>query len=120
MRKLCLAMLLGCGLLATGVHAAQGTLSARNLNHGGCAIAAMSVKYKIGSLMGEPTVNGAFQWQAGTGTPPDCLSYAVKVYLQIRPRSGTGTTYVKLDPTVPASGKGYGMNATGTVGSSFT
>lgn len=90
---------------------ASGTLKKINFEAGGCAVSSMTVKYVFSALMGEPTVNGSFQWEAGQGTDPKCLSN-VEIYVHV---SGAGSYgYIPLDGVSPEAGKGFGFNVTGS------
>ncbi len=89
-----------------------GTLTKNNFRVGQCSVRSMTVKYKVGHFFGEPTVNGTYKWQAGTGTKQNCLPSDLKVWLKIK--NGTSYGYIGLAPTVPKADGGYGYNVTGS------
>ncbi len=75
----------------------------------------ITVKWELSLLLGEPVVNGVFKWQAGTGTPLDYLDFRDVVLLECTPKKSAGyLVYIKLAPTVPRSGEGYGFNTPGS------
>ncbi|HQJ90786.1 MAG TPA: hypothetical protein PLB70_09225, partial [Paludibacteraceae bacterium] len=78
-------------------------------------IKSITVKWELNLLMGEPVVNGVFKWSAGKDTPKDYLDYRDYVLLECSPKKGTGyLVYIKINPTVPKSGEGYGFNTPGS------
>ena len=112
-----------CGLaallLASVVQANQycdcdGEQTKTNLRVGSCEISSFTVRYKVDNFMGEPTVNGSYAWEAAPGTPANCLPYDLVVWLKIENASKGGYGFIKLDPTVPEAGSGFGMNVTGS------
>jgi hypothetical protein len=75
----------------------------------------ITVKWDLRLLMGEPVVDGVFKWTAGEGTPADYLDYKDYVLLECSPRKSKGyLVYIKISPTVPKSGEGYGFNTPGS------
>ena len=46
--------------------------------------------------------------------PANCLPYDLVVWLKIENASKGGYGFIKLDPTVPEAGSGFGMNVTGS------
>jgi len=75
----------------------------------------ITVKWNLSLLMGEPVVNGVFKWTAGSGTPVDYLDYRDYVLLECTPKKSTGyLVYIKITPTVPKSGEGFGFNTPGS------
>ncbi len=111
-----LTLLISSFLFSTVAHATskKGSHSQSNLNHNGCKIKKITVKYSLSHLFGEPTKYGAFKWSKGGGTDSDCLTHDVNVYLEVQPENSFQSTFVKLSPIVPKAGRGYGMNSTGS------
>jgi hypothetical protein len=97
---------------AFSVGESEGQLSRSNIMAGSCNIATITAKYKLGTLFGEPTVNGNFSWDAGDNTPADCLHYSTNIAFKIQ--SGTAHGYIYINPVVPDSGNGFGSNNTGS------
>lgn len=86
-----------------------------NINFKGCILTSLTVKWNISSLMGEPVVNGSFKWQAGSGTDKDCLNYKDFIILKCQSNSNTNSyAWVKISPTVPNAGAGFGFNTSGS------
>lgn len=78
-------------------------------------IRSITAKWDLRILMGEPVVDGVFKWTAGNGTPADYLDYRDGVLLECTPKKSVGyLVYIKLTPTVPKSGEGYGFNTPGS------
>lgn len=90
----------------------SGTVTRSNFQVGECAVSSMSVKYRLNTLLGEPVVNGVFEWTAEPGTSSDCLNYSTVIYLKVSGSGGHG--YIKISPSVPDSGEGYGFNTSGS------
>jgi len=106
-----LLILFGTSISANAQH--EGTLSKHDFTLNGCRVSSMTIKYKVNHFMGEPTVNGTYKWEAGSGTEKDCLPYSTTIWLKIeRPAGGYG--YVRMSPTVPNAGTGFGYNTTGS------
>ena len=91
----------------------QGTLEKRDFRVGDCKVRSMTVKYKIGTLMGEPVVKGSFKWEADQNLSINCLPSDLVIWLKIRNSAGA-YGYIRLAPTVPAPGAGYGFNTPGS------
>ncbi len=65
--------------------------------------------------MGEPVIDGVFKWEAGARAPSDYLDYRDCVLLECSPKKRVGyMVYIKITPTVPKSGEGYGYNTPGS------
>lgn len=78
-------------------------------------IRSVTVKWDLQTLMGEPVIDGVFKWEAGAGTPVDYLDYRDCVLLECSPKKSVGyMVYIKITPTVPKSGEGYGFNTPGS------
>ena len=77
----------------------------------GGGINSFTVKYNISQLMGEPTVNGVFKWEAQSGYN-NTLPANTVVWLEVC--NSMGKAFIKLDPVFKKSGQGYGMNTTGS------
>lgn len=78
-------------------------------------IRSITAKWSLSTLMGEPVVDGVFKWEAGQGTPADYLDYRDCVLLECSPNKSTGyMVYIRLWPTVPKAGAGYGFNTPGS------
>jgi hypothetical protein len=86
-----------------------GSLTKQNVRIGNCTANSITVKWNLDSLMGEPTVNGAFQW---SGINTCSLPSSTKIWLRVQ--SGQAWGYVDIDPTAPNANSGFGFNATGS------
>ena len=104
------------GLILTGLaspafagkYDRKGTLTNRNVNIPGCGtVDSVTVKYKIGAFFGEPTKQGNFKWSAANESAQRCINYSTSIYLRVQGQNG-GSGYIKVSPTVPKSGKGFG------------
>lgn len=87
----------------------EGTLTKRNVSIKNCNFSSLTVKYKVGSFFGEPTVNGAYKL---TGSDNCKAHYNTTIWLKIQ--SGGSYGYIRLAPTVPKTNEGYGYNVTGS------
>jgi uncharacterized protein (TIGR02145 family) len=86
-------------------------------NYGYKRIESLTVKWSFRTLFGEPVIDGVFSWEAGPDTPADFLDYRDYLVLSVfyRPLRQYGDIIcIKIDPTVPASGEGFGFNAPGS------
>ncbi len=93
---------------ALAVGPGSGLLSKRYERIGACMANSISVKYRLDSLMGEPTVVGAYRWEG-----EDCrLPASTVIWLEVRYGGAGG--FVRLAPTTPGAGEGYGMDTTGS------
>ncbi len=81
-----------------------------NVRIGNCTADSLTVKWRLDSLMGEPTVSGSFKWDSYD----DCrLPSSTKIWLKVS--SGSNFYgYVKLSPVTPKANRGYGYNTTGS------
>jgi len=78
-------------------------------------IRSLTVKWRLSTLLNEPVVDGVYKWEAGEGTPADYLDYRDCVLLECSPVPSTGyMVYIRLWPTVPKAGAGYGFNTPGS------
>lgn len=77
-------------------------------------IESLTVKWSFSTLYGEPVINGAFQWEAGSDCPSDYLGYQDFIVLQTNRSVSSKGVCIKLSPTVPESGDGFGMNTPGS------
>ena len=115
-KRAAVGCLVAATLLTGSAHAGKyehkGEVTLKEFQLGECSIASLTGKYRFDVFMGEPTKNGAFQWEAGEGTAADCLSYKTVISFEVT--SGTTKGWITLAPTVPKAGKGYGMNVTGS------
>ena len=109
---LALCALLSANAAAEEVCDCTGEIIKYDFSFDGCAISSFTAKYKVSHFFGEPTVNGAYQWEASGTTPANCLPYDTTVWLQIV--NDTSSGYIRLSPTVSEAGTGYGMNVTGS------
>jgi ankyrin repeat protein len=89
----------------------EGRIEKRNVTVGSCEISRITVAYRLGALMGEPTVNGNYIWEAGANTPDDCLPSKFNLWLKISNYQAHG--YVRLDPVIPRAGN-PSFNVTGS------
>jgi len=87
----------------------SGSKTKYNVRIGNCSADSISVKYKLDSLMGEPTVAGSFKWSGSNCNLPS----STMIWLKVENSYG-GRAYVKLDPVVPNANAGYGYNTTGS------
>ena len=72
----------------------------------------ITVKWELGLLKGEPVVNGVYKWEAGPETRLDYLDNRDVVLLECIPKNDTSNVlYIKLTPTAPKSGEGFGESA---------
>jgi len=75
----------------------------------------LTAKWQLRILCGEPIIDGVFKWEAASETPVDYLDYRDCVLLECTPQKSVGySVYIKLSPTVPKSGEGYGYNTPGS------
>lgn len=103
------SIFLGINLPSWAVGPGSGTKTKYNVRIANCHASLVTVRYKLDSLMGEPTVAGSFKWEGN-----DCrLPSSTKIWLQITDGHG-GKGYVKIDPVAPKANAGYGYNATGS------
>lgn len=93
---------------ATAVGPGKGNVGRQDLRIGDCDVRNMTVKYKLDSLMGEPTVAGSYRW---TGDASCDLHYSTTVWLKLE--TGNSHGYVRLSPVVPDAGE-WGYNTTGS------
>lgn len=108
-----LIMILVCGtfIFAQG----SGELTKRNLTYYDCNLSSVTVKWKFSSLMGEAVINGSFSWEAGNGTKDNCLKYDDFIILKVESNSNSNVyAWVKISPTVPKAGNGFGYNVSGS------
>jgi len=93
----------------------EGTLTKSNIDHYGCKISSITVKWSFRSLMGEPVKSGNFKWEAGYGTDKDCLSYKDFVILKVQSKVNPDVyAWVEMDPTTPDASEGYSYNTSGS------
>ncbi len=104
------------GLILTGLaspalagkYDRKGTLTNSNVSIPGCgSVSSVTVKYSVGSFMGEPTKQGIFKWSTANEATQRCINYSTSIYLRIQGQNG-GSGYIKVSPTVPKSGQGFG------------
>lgn len=77
---------------------------------GRCHADSMTVRWKLDSLMGEPTVAGSFEWEGDSNCS---LPSSTTIWLKVaNSRGGYGS--VKLSPVVPDANDGFGYNTTGS------
>lgn len=103
------------GLLIVGEADAQdyeGTLNRTAFSHGPCQIRSMDVRYRFSVIMGDPVINGSYQWDAGAGTAADCLPPEVSVWLEVQ--NAGATRWVEIDPAEVESGAGWAYNVAGS------
>ena len=80
-----------------------------NLDIGGCSIDSITVRWKLDSLMGEPTVNGSYKWSGDE----DCsLPSNTKILLKLE--HGYNSGYLAIAPAVPKANSGFGYNVSGS------
>jgi len=78
-------------------------------------IRSITVKWNLSLLFGEPVVDGVFKWEAGKNTPADYLDYRDCVLLECTPVKSAGyLVYIRITPTVPKAGEGFGFNTPGS------
>ena len=78
-------------------------------------IVKLTAKWKLTTLFGEPVIDGIFKWVAASNTPANYLDYRDCILLECSPVKSIGySVYIKLSPTVPKSGEGYGYNTPGS------
>ncbi|MCP3890015.1 MAG: hypothetical protein GY702_14255 [Desulfobulbaceae bacterium] len=87
----------------------SGRMTKNNIRIGQCRADSMTVQWKLGSLMGEPTVAGSFKWRG-----QDCrLPSSTTIWLKVVDGHG-GRGYVRISPATPKANSGYGYNTTGS------
>lgn len=86
-----------------------GTMTKHNVSIGRCTADSMTVKWNLGSLMGEPTISGTYQWTSSSNCE---LPSSTTIWLQVV--NGTMRGYVPLSPVTPKANSGYGYNTTGS------
>ncbi len=95
---------------ASAVGPGAGTVSRRDVgNIGRCRTGAVTVRYKLDSLMGEPTVAGSFKW---SGNGKCAVPSSTVIWLELT--YGRSKGYVRLAPVTPKANAGYGYNTTGS------
>lgn len=113
MRKILIAGVVFLMALPSATMAAgpgSGSETKYDVRIGNCHADSITVKWKLDSLMGEPTVLGSFKWSGDD----DCeLPYSTKIWLKVEESSG-GYGYVRLSPVTPRANDGYGHNTTGS------
>jgi hypothetical protein len=77
-------------------------------------IESLTVKWSFSTLYGEPVLNGSFKWEAGYDTPSDFLKYNDVIILELDNTYGRNCKCIKLNPTVPKAGEGFGYNVSGS------
>ncbi|NOQ64784.1 MAG: hypothetical protein GQ582_09760 [Methyloprofundus sp.] len=88
----------------------SGSLVKYNVPIGQCTASSISVKWKLDSLMGEPTVSGSYQWAGASNCR---LPSSTTIWLEVKSSDG-GLGYVYLSPVIPEANSGYGYNTTGS------
>lgn len=111
-------LLLGCGfgllmtlpLFCLAAGPGQGSMTKHNVRIGNCVADSITIKWNLDSLMGEPTVNGSFQWETNSqcSLPP-----STTIWLKVEDEGGT-SGYIDLRPVTPKANNGYGYNTTGS------
>lgn len=72
----------------------------------------ITVKWELGLLKGEPVVNGVYKWEAGPETRLDYLDNRDIILLECTKKNDpSNVLYIKITPTAPKSGEGFGENA---------
>lgn len=107
-------LILFLSVFTTSVHAKKGKLEQRDLEYLGRQISSITTSYSISTLLGEPVVNGAFKWEAVEGSENLSLPYSVYILLELTPEGNGSKTFIRVGPTVPDAGKGFGMNMSGS------
>lgn len=79
--------------------------------HPGHGIVSLHVAYNLTQFFGEAMVDGVFEWRAQSGYKDELPPQAV-VWLEVSNSMGSG--YIRISPTIPKSGAGFGMNMTGS------
>ncbi|MDW6003289.1 ankyrin repeat domain-containing protein [Vibrio mangrovi] len=87
----------------------SGEFTHRNLKVGDIAIRSITTRYRISTIMGQPLVSGSWKWESDSDVT---LPYNFAVLLRIE--NGQTRGYIKIDPSIPKSNKGYGFNASGS------
>ena len=110
MKKLSFLIVLSLMISSFAYSQHEGTLTQSNVQIGDHTYSSITVKYKIGTLMGEPTVNGSYKV---TGNSNYDLPSSTVIWLKITTSNG-GSGYIRLDPAVPEVNGEYGYNCTGS------
>ncbi len=100
-----------CLVRSTGIVAAQGSLHRENFRASLCNLASMDIEIELDQSFGEPIITSRMRWLPGPNTSNDCLSPNTRVWVQIRTNEDL-VRYIRIQPTVPSAGDGYGAVAT--------
>lgn len=98
-------------LMGNVLAAVQGDIERTSFRSSVCNIASMEVSFKIDEAFGEPLITSKMRWQAGPNTNTDCLSPLTNVWLKARTVDNE-FRYIKVSPTIPPAGIGFGRTAT--------
>lgn len=90
----------------------KGELTRQNFVVGNCRVSQMTVIYSFGLLLGEPTVDGTFKWEAGAGTSEKCIDPRASIFIKVISNNTPG--YIELRPAIPKAGAGFGFSTTGS------
>lgn len=97
--------------LAYAVGPGKGSISKNNITIGLCTANTFTVQYQLDSLLGEPTVNGAYKW---TSSDSSCeLPASTVVWLKLA-SANNNYGYVQINPVVSKANKGLGYNVAGS------
>ena len=98
-------------IISNSLAAVQGDLERTGFRSSVCNIASMEISFKIDEAFGEPLITSKMRWQAGPNTNADCLSPLTNVWLKARTPDNQ-FRYVKVSPSIPNAGIGFGRTAT--------
>ncbi len=87
----------------------QGEMTHQIGHIGQCAATSITVRYRLGALMGEPVVAGSWSFQGEDGCSPP---HNTVVWLKLS--NGAAYGWVRLDPGVPTANRGFGYNSPGS------
>ena len=85
----------------------EGEMTKQNVFVGnGCLADSLTVRWDLGSLLGEPTVSGSYKYHGSCQPAPGFM-----IWLRVEYDGGGG--YVRLDPAIPSGPGEWGFNVTG-------
>ena len=105
---LCPLLLLSTQAISAASQSYLGKTTMQSAQVGNVIVQSAEAKYNLDTLLGDPTISGAFKYEAS-----ERLHYSTVAFL-ICQTAASPRYYVMLDPTIPDPGKGYGFNATGS------
>lgn len=107
-------------LLVSSAHAdhhgtgpGEGELTLTNVTIGSCVATSVTIRYRLGSLLGSPTITAVYAWEGDA----DCrLPASTVVLLEVRAApfsSDASGGWVRVSPIAPRANDGFGHDVTG-------